>query len=73
MLNGIDFARSRAICRPTCSMSLSCRVALLNDRKKISIYDIIKVKLIQADVAQWQSSCFVNSRPRVRLPSSAPF
>ena len=26
----------------------------------------------QADVAQWQSSCFVNSRSRVQIPSSAP-
>ena len=28
---------------------------------------------IQAGVAQWQSSGFVNRRSRVRLPSPAPF
>ena len=28
---------------------------------------------LKADVAQWQSSGFVNRRSRVQLPSSAPF
>jgi hypothetical protein len=31
-----------------------------------------RIKGQSADVAQWQSSCFVNSRPSVRIRPSAP-